>query len=259
MDFSKYKFRCSALGNIVTKSGKLTDGAKTYLLDCFIGEVYGIRKDIQSKYLEKGKYCEQDGITLLQNTLYVGKLLVKNDQRISNDFIHGEHDTLKDGKVWDIKNAFDLFTFGKADLTWNYRWQLLGYCWLLKVEKGGLFYCVNNMPEHLLIDEERKIFYQGKFLTQENEEYMQLCDEMRSKHNYDNMPLYERFKTWDVTFGEEEKLQLISAVEMGRKYLCELWENHNKHIEHNKYLMGISNVILAEHDTELNTTIISQA
>lgn len=261
MDFSNYKFRCSALGKIVPKKGSLTDTIKTYLQECFIGEVYGVRRDISSKYFEKGKFCEEDGITLLQNTIYKDKLLLKNDVRMNNEYIHGEYDTLKDGKVWDIKNAWDLFTFGKAHLSWEYEWQLCGYAWLLDVRKAGLFYCINNMPEHMLIDEERKIFYSGKFFTQENEEYIKLCNEMRAKHNYDHMPLWERFKIWDIEFTEEKKDQAIDAVTKARKYMCELWDHHQEHMTRNKLLMGITaepSVLLAERDEETRSTIISK-
>src|SRR3954467_8564872 len=104
MDFSNYQFRCSALGKVVSKSGTLTDANKTYLSEVFIGEVYGIRRDITSKYFEKGIYQEEDGITLLQSALYPKKLVLKNKERLRNDFIHGEHDAKVDGIVYDIKN-----------------------------------------------------------------------------------------------------------------------------------------------------------
>ena len=78
MDFSNYKFRCSALGNIVSKSGKFTDGNKTYIEEVFIGELYGVRKESYGKAIEKGKYCEEDGITMLNKAIYPGSIVIKN-------------------------------------------------------------------------------------------------------------------------------------------------------------------------------------
>lgn len=244
MDFTKQKFRCSALGKIVSKSGKLTDGVKTYLQEVFISEVYGVTKDVNSKYFEKGKYCEEEGITLLNECLYPNNILVKNKERRSNEYIHGEDDTcFKSEIVWDIKNAYDLFTFGKADLSWDYEWQVKGYAWLRKVKKCGLFYCINNMPEHMLQDEERRIFYSGKFFSTEDKEYERLCNEMRARHNYDNMPRWERFKAWEMLFSKEDKERIIESTEIARKYLCELWKVHSEMISENQKRMGLEHSI----------------
>jgi len=260
MDFSKHEFRCSALGKIVSKSGKLTDTNKTYLLDLFIGHINGIQKDITSKYFEKGIYQEEDGITLLQKTLHQGKLVLKNKERKRNGWIHGEKDTAVDGIVYDIKNAWDRFTFGKADLTWDYEWQGRGYMWLDGAEQFRLFYCLNNTPEHMLIDEERKLWYKHHFVSMEDPDYLDLCNELRKAHNYDNMPLEERFKVWDVEHSDEKIETLKACITAARAYLGELWGDHQSMIIRNRRLMGLPSpsILLAEHDPSINATIISK-
>lgn len=239
IDFSKYQFRCSALGKIMSKKGDLTQGNMTYLQELFIGEIYGIRKEVTSKYFEKGNYMEEDAVSMINKVFYPGQLLVKNKERKYDEHIHGEMDTLgPDGIIYDAKNAWDLFSFGKADLTWDYEWQGIGYMKLWEKKKFRLFYSINNMPEHLLIGEERKLFYQHNFVTYEDEEYQNLCLELRAKHNYDHMPLEEKFKVWEVDRDEDKIEALVKKIEVCRKYLCKIYDAHLEMIENNQRLMG---------------------
>ncbi len=239
MNFDNYIFRASALGNIVSKSGKFTDGNKTYIEETFVGAIHNVRKEISSKYMEKGLFEEESGITLLNQTIYPKSILVKNKERKTNDFITGEADCIKDGIVYDIKNAWDKFTFGKSDLTHNYKWQLVGYMWLWEVQPSRLFYCLNNTPEHILVGEERKLFYSGNFLTFEDKEYLAKCEELRKRHNYDNMKLYERFKLWDVQLLEGDIETLKKSIVNAREYMSQLWLEHEAQILKNKKLMNL--------------------
>ena len=72
--FDNYKFRASALGKIVSKSGNFTEGNKTYIEEVFIGEMYGVKKEAYGRALDKGVLCEEDGITMLNNTIYKGQV-----------------------------------------------------------------------------------------------------------------------------------------------------------------------------------------
>lgn len=243
MTFDNYIFRCSEIGNIISKSGKLTEGVKSFLNEKFIEAKYNVRKEISSKYLEKGIWQEEDGLALLQNTLHKGTLVLKNKNRNTNDFITGEHDTVvndnKEDIVYDIKNAWDVFTFSKAELTWEYEWQLIGYGWLLNISKARLFYCLNNTPEHILIDEERKLFYKHRFLSDTEQKYINMCISLRKAHDYSNFPLCERFKVWDVEITEDKIKKIESAVFEARKYLNELERQHKDFINKNLDLMGL--------------------
>lgn len=256
--YDNYQFRCSALGKIVSKSGKLTDTSKTYINEVFIGDVNNVQKEISSKYFEKGKFCEEDGITLLNDTLYKGKLLLKNKERKRNTWIHGESDCISpDGYVYDIKNAFDKFTFGKAKLSWEYEWQLKGYCMLWELNKARLFYCLNDMPEHLLVDEERKLFYKGGYVTYESPDYRVACEELRKLHDYSNMELWERFKVWDVDYTKDDEKVIIESVKAARRFMNELYIEREEQLLHNRQLMGLEpTVAIAHHDPEVNATII---
>lgn len=241
--FENYKFRCSALGNIVSKSGKMTETTKTYLMDVFIGELYGIRKDINSKYLDKGIACETAGVKMLNNTIYQGRAkFVKNVIEKSNEIIKGTCDVNanEDATITDIKNAFDRFTFGKANLTWGYEWQIKGYCMLFGREKGRLFYCLNDMPDYLVANEVQKAFYQGNFITQESEEFRQVEDNIRSSHIYTNIPIEERFKFWDLALTEKDIETIMQSVTVARMHLVDLYNEHLLMVEKNLNAMGKS-------------------
>jgi len=256
--FDNYEFRCSALGKIISKSGKMTDGIKTYLQDLFIGEIYSVRKEAFGKALDKGIFCEEDGITMLGNTLLKGQLVIKNKERRRNGFIHGECDVDKNRVVFDIKNALTLFTFGKAELSWDYEWQLVGYAWLWNSIKAILFYCLNNMPTAMLEEEKMSLFYKNrwKFSTFESEDYISACQELEAAHNYDHMPIHEKFKFWEVDVSPERFKVIEKAVIEARKYLNQLWNEHQAFIERNLAAMNEPHIITASYDQDLKATII---
>lgn len=236
MDFSKYSFRAHQFGKIVSASGKFTDGNKTYLNELFAGAVNNVRKEVTSKYFEKGLFEEESGISLLNETIYKGKLLVKNTERKNNGFVQGECDVIKDGIVYDIKNAWDVFTFEKSSLTHEYKWQLKVYMWLWNLEKARLFYCLNNTPDHIFESEARKMLW-GQFISEDSPEYIEAYNNLKAKHTHDSKPLEERFKVWDIELEEGDITYMEKAVVLARKYLCELNNERLSRLEYNRSLM----------------------
>jgi len=226
VNFDTFLFRCSAIGKIISKSGKLTEGNKTYLQECFIGEINDIRKDISSKYFDKGNLCEQDAMQILQDALYP-KIFVKSfKKQLFNEFIHGTPDVVMPDYLYDIKNAYDRFTFANAEKTWEYEWQIKAYLWLTGKEKGRLFYVLCNMPNELIEDEERKLFYshRPKFISTEQKEYIEACEELRKKLDFTQMAIHERFKLWEIEITDPDIETMQTAVINGRNYLKQLHE-----------------------------------
>ena len=238
MNFNNYKFRCSELGKIISKSGKFTDGIKTHLEELFNAEVYKVRKEISSKYFEKGLFEEESGITLLNQTLYPKSIIVKNKERKANDWIQGEADCIKDGIVYDIKNAWDKFTFAKAELSHDYTYQLIGYMWLWELDNARLFYCLNNTPEHIIESEARSMFYKGNFTSQDSEEYKEAHENLKAKHIHDNLPLEERFKIWDIKRDDAIIEQIKLSITAARNYMNELYIAREESLQRNRKLMG---------------------
>src|SRR5690606_15137622 len=101
------------------------------------------------------------------------------------------------------------------------------------------FYCLNNMPEHMLADEERKLFYAGHYLTYESTDYLEACQELRKAYIYDHMLIYERFKVWDTDFKKAAKDRIIDSVLEARKFMNELYEAHMDGVTITIQLMGL--------------------
>jgi hypothetical protein len=243
--FDNWLCRCSGLGKIISKSGKLTQTTMTYLDDVFVAEIYGTRKEIYGKALDKGIACEDDGFKMLGDIFYKGRFIAKVKEPKQNAWIKGTPDTIVDGCVTDIKNALDLFTFGKAHMSWDYEWQVKGYMFLYELQKGRLFYCLNNMPPYMVLEEQRKMFYtQKKWATFDAPEYLAACEELEKAHNYDNIPLAHRFKFWDLTWHDVSRDLIIESVEIARDYLNKKYELHRYMIEKNEGIINKNEKLL---------------
>lgn len=236
-NFNDWKCRASAMGNIVTKSGKVTEGMITFLTDVFIGEVYGVKKEAYGKAIEKGIATEEDGFALL-NHLYPERFIQKIKEPTEGEYEKGTGDTIVIDMVWDIKSAYTLFTFGKADLIWNYEWQLKTYMKLYNLQKAGLFYCLNDMPEYMIAEEQKKLFYTArKWVSMEDPDYIKACEELEAANKYGHIPIEERFKVWFIDRKPEDDIRIESAVMQSREILNEMLKQHNARIKANKKLL----------------------
>jgi hypothetical protein len=75
------------------------------------------------------------------------------------------------------------------------------------------------------------------------EEYIQDCQEIRENHNYDNMPLEEKFKVWDLELTQDDILLMQEVVVGVRGQLNNLWEEKQKSIEFNRKLMDLHTTV----------------
>ena len=149
--------RCSSLGKIMTNPKKKTEvlskGAKTYIKELVVQDLFNFKTILDSKYLDKGIEVEDTSIDLyneVKSTLYL-----KNTDRLTNDWITGECDINTGDKIIDIKSSWSLETFpaSPSDIDSKlYEWQLRGYMMLYNVDKAELAYCMVNTPPHLLKD-----------------------------------------------------------------------------------------------------------
>jgi hypothetical protein len=233
IDFSSYRFRCSALGKLISKSGQFTDSNKTYVRDVHVGAVYNIQKEITSKYFEKGIMCEMDGVDFIKKVYHPNDYVPKNKERFSNDFIDGEPDVLMPNDGHEIKNAYDRFTFGKADLTHEYLWQCKGYLWLTGKPLWHLWYVLSDMPDTLLGNEEKNLYYSGKFTDTNSTEWIEAQIALHKKYDYSGMQMVERFKHWEIRLSDLDIASMEHAVKKGRQYMQDIELERMGHIENN--------------------------
>lgn len=231
--YDNYLFRCSELGNIVTKSGKLTQGAQTYISQCFVEAETGKRKRAFGKALEKGVATEQDIIQLINNVIYPDRFVARETESKANEFIKGTRDLSVDGITYDCKSAFDEFTFQKSECHWVYEWQLRGYMWLYGDKQARLFYGLVNMPYPMIYDEVRKTFYSypGKWLSMDDPDFLNIAEEIEKSRNYDDIPEIERCRVWHIEQEETDIERIKDAVSDARNYMNQLLKEKSDMVE----------------------------
>ncbi len=219
MDFSTYKFRCHALGNLLvdprSKSETLSETTKTYLRELWIKEVYGREKYIQTKYMDKGISCESDSLELVKTV--TGKTYFKNQKELSNEYIVGIPDVIDTNSIIDIKTSWDLWTFASVDeesAKKTYFAQLMGYMMLAEKKECTLAYCLVNTPLEQINYEMYKLKASGAIKDTPEEEEKALKNYM-----FDDIEAKKRIKTYNFTFEEEVKEKLIARIQAAREYM----------------------------------------
>jgi hypothetical protein len=226
--FENYKFRCHSIGKLMTapklkadkEAGNLSETTKSYLMEIYVQEKYGRKKDISSKYLEKGLMVEGEAIKLYSRLKL--EEYTKNEERLSNDFITGIPDLIST-EVIDIKSSWDIFTFFNVlnkEVNSDYYWQLQSYMGLTGLPMAKLAYCLINTPEMLISDEKRKLSY--KMNTIESPEYLAACDELEKSMIFDDIPLTNRMIEFEVKRDGEAIKSIYDKVEKSREYLNNL-------------------------------------
>jgi hypothetical protein len=155
---NNFKIRASATKSIMTnprsKSEKLSDTCKTYLEEWVKENIYGVRKNIKSKYLTKGISVEDEAIEYYSEIEKLGFVL-KNQDRFEDDFFTGTPDLIVGDTVYDFKSSWDCFTFPLFDTEpdKSYWMQLQVYMELTGLRKAKLVYTLQNTPDELMFDE----------------------------------------------------------------------------------------------------------
>jgi hypothetical protein len=232
MDFLKTLFRCSSLGHIMTdprsKSETLSETCKTHLIDVYVANRYGRRDDIQNKYITKGLAVEEDSITLYSRIK--GEVYFKNEDHLSNKWIKGTPDLFTGDKIYnaetitDIKSSWDIYTFMRTltkDVNKLYYWQLQGYMDLSGASSATLAYCLVDTPQQLIEDEKRRLMWKMGTATEENQLFMEACEELQRSMTFEDIALHERLIEFQIPRNEADIMKMHLRVEECRKWLNE--------------------------------------
>lgn len=236
--FDKYKFHCSSLGDIMTESkNALTDlqadrikelmakertdkqhaemmrliekrdnpelgeTVKAHLLECWITETYGRRRELENQYVEKGHLQEDDGITLYSRV--TSTFYKKNEEVFENDFIIGTPDIIHDNIVRDIKCSWSIFTFFETiqkPMNKAYKYQVNGYWDLIPGCEGGrLVYTLVNNPDVLIEQAKSRLrFKLGIIDADIYPTYLEACEMIDKNSIFDDIPIEERWIEFEV-------------------------------------------------------------
>lgn len=225
MNFNDYKFRCSAIGNLFVEpvskaakeAGELSETTKTWLNEIFIEKYYGRRKEIDSKFMQKGIMCEEMSISIVQDALDES-YLEKNVKHYEDEYIKGTPDIVLNDLVVDVKTCWDIWSFFKKDASNKlYYYQLQTYMQLTGLKRAALFYTLVDTPEHLLDLEIRRATY--------NHDADELDDVIANiKHNatYSDIPINQRYTAFYFDAEQDFAERLAIKVTKAREYLNDL-------------------------------------
>lgn len=140
------------------KELSLSAGAKTYLRTLAKEFVYGYRKVVETKYMDKGLVLEPEAIAMLNRLRFTR--YEKNTERRENEFLTGECDIYVPAvKTIDTKVCWSLDTFpALSDDAHNalYMWQGVSYGILWPdVQEHEVSFLMLDTPEDLLPPWER--------------------------------------------------------------------------------------------------------
>ena len=193
----QFKIRASAAGLLMTdpkkKSDLIAKTVKTQIHDWLKESIYGIRKEIETKYTNKGLMYEDAAIDKAIEWLDL-PFAIKNTERRTDDWFTGEPDLIVGDTVIDIKNSWDCWTFPLFENelpTDNYFYQVQVYMHLFGLKKASVVYVLLNTPE--------------TFNTPEI--------------SYDNVDKKYRIKRYDFEFQPEVIDELKKRVLIARDYI----------------------------------------
>ncbi len=151
----EFKISPSQCGKIMTnarKKGELSKTTITYVDEWIKEQIYGRRKQLDNKYLDKGNDVENESIQYISEHLNI-KGINKNEKTFANDFMVGTPDVITTDTVIDMKNSWDCFTFPlleKEVPNKDYFYRLQCYMALTGKKKAKLIYTLMNTPEDLI-------------------------------------------------------------------------------------------------------------
>lgn len=150
-----FKCRASASGKLATnprsKTETLSETTKTYLKEWATEQIFGVRKNITSKQIEKGIVLEDEAIDFAVSVLDI-PFILKNESTFEDAYFTGTPDIILDDEIIDIKVSWDAFTFPFFEdeiPTKDYFYQLQVYMHLTGRKSARLVYVLLNTPENL--------------------------------------------------------------------------------------------------------------
>ena len=209
------------------EAGNLGETAKGVVKDWYRSQLYMRKRQIYSKYLEKGNENEQDNLVFATSMMGLPLTTATNREFYEDEHFTGTPDLLfkDEGIVLDIKTSWDCYTFPLFDGEGNdpkYYWQMQVYMALTGMTAGKVVYVLSNTPDPIV---EREIKYAIRDLKDENGG--EISDEVTEKvkaeimqfHNYDNIESRYKLKVIDYKYDPDDIDKARAKVEKAREYL----------------------------------------
>lgn len=197
---------------------QLSAGSKTYCKEWLKEQLFGKKREISSKYTEKGIAVEQQSIELICRVNKYGDVQ-KNEVRYSNDWAEGTPDMVHT-IITDAKSswAFDTFPFFETklpDKDKGYEWQVQVYMWLTGLTEATIEYTLVDTPDHIIEYEANKISRNAGF----DELDADLYEQVRTRMTYGDVPEEYRVKKFGFAIDSKMIEQIKGQVELCRTYI----------------------------------------
>jgi len=215
----------------------LSKGAKSAVEEIYVEQKFSFRKQIDSKYIQKGHAMENKAIDLICDFFGI-EGVQKNETHYSNDYIQGTPDAIKrlgmgHGFQFDIKNVYypdklDSFKPNEG-LDQIYEKQGKGYNWMLGFDTGFVVKILQNLPEEMMEIEVKKLWKEaGRAWFEEIPKTFR--DEVAEFFNFEKLPLEDRIRIFRIDTTEQDKQEIKDAVILSREHfatLDEVWKHRN--------------------------------
>jgi len=222
----------------LSKQIVLSDTCISYLMEVYAWETRGMisfGKEVwEIDQLTKGKLMEEESITLI--SVHDDVLYFKNDERIYNNYLSGEPDIFLGDHIMnadviiDAKTCFDYPGFlqkTQEELNPVYDLQVKGYCDITNAKEGHVAYCLVDMPESMIGDYKRKLFYKMDVATEDNIEFKKKWEIMERSMRFKSIPPSQRVHKMPVQlFTESERQAVYDRVKVCRDWLWKFDEKY---------------------------------
>ncbi len=241
MDFSTIKFRASSWGNLLTEpvakadkeAGKLSVTCQKELIKIYNREVYGRKKDITTKQMDKGIQAEPESIMLLNRV--EGKMYMKNEDRLENEWFCGHPDLFigdnieNADEVLDIKTSWELDSFMPKlieEPDKGYIAQLNCYYSLTGAKSGAIVYALVSAPDNIVEQEKKSLLWRMNVATELSPEYLQASAELEKLMIFEDIDYRERIIKQPIERDDELIEKMKAKVPIMRQWLQDFHEKH---------------------------------
>ena len=217
----EFKIRCSQIGSIMAEGktkGTLGKTAETYLKNWMLEQVFNRKKEISSKYMEKGSIMEDESIDFI--SAFTGlPPLEKNQTFFEDDFMNGTPDIITESLLIEVKNSWDCFTFPYFDNSCpnsDYYWQVHGYLHLTGKSAAKLIYVLSDTPLHLI---EKECYWHCQRNGLDFEDELPLWV---AKMTYSDVLPDDKIRIFDIQRNDEDIQRIIERVKLCREFINNL-------------------------------------
>lgn len=215
----EFKIAPYACGKIMGKRG-LGKTGESYVKLWLKEQIYNRRKEINTKHMSKGLIVEDDSLDFVADKLGYGMIL-KNEEKLENDFTRGVPDAILKDLVIDVKNSWDFSTFPLFETEIpndDYYWQAQCYLSLTDKKHYKLIYTLMDNPIYL-IEREMNSYKWANGLEEVDQE---LYDEFVAKLTYPDIPEEHKIKVFDIERNDADIQLIRDRVAECREFINQL-------------------------------------